>query len=211
MTLLRVGLATLWLAPALVAGAPARYAVVPDESSLTVHVGRAGLFKFAGHEHEVVTRAIEGEIVADPGDLARSSVRLRFATAGLRVSGTGEPEKDVPKVQAKMEGPDVLDVARFPEVTFTSRSVKGTMKTPGTYALTVSGDLALHGATRAVELPLEVKLDAETLTTTGRFVLRQTDYGMKPVSVAGVVNVKDEVEIELRIVARPQTADGSVK
>jgi polyisoprenoid-binding protein YceI len=211
MTLLQVGLVVLSLTPALVAGAPAHYAVVSDSSALTVHVGRAGLLKFAGHEHEVVTSAIEGEIVADSGDLARSSVRLRFAAAGLRVSGKGEPEKDLPKVQAKMEGPDVLDVARFPEITFTSRAVKGTVKGPGTYALTVSGDLTLHGATRAVELPLEVTVEAETLTTTGRFALSQTDYGMKPVSVAGVVNVKNEVAIEFRIVARPQTAEGSVK
>ena len=32
--------------------------------------------------------------------------------------------------------------------------------------------------------------------------LKQTDFGIKPVSTAGVVKVKDEVRIELRLVAR---------
>jgi polyisoprenoid-binding protein YceI len=191
--------------------APARYAVVSNESAITVRVGRAGLLKFAGHEHEVVTSAIEGEVVADREALAASQVQLRFGASSLRVSGKGEPEKDVPKVQAKMEGPDVLDVARFPEVTFASRAVKGAIERSGTYALTVSGDLTLHGMTRAIDLPVEVTLSGDTLAATARLTIRQTDYGLKPVSVAGVVNVKNELAIDVRIVARAQPDAGSVK
>ena len=188
-------------------GEPHRYVVRSEASTITVHVGRSGLLKFAGHEHEVISSEVEGEVVADPDDLGASSVRLRVPTAGLRVSGKGEPAKDVPKVQARMESADVLDIARFPEVTFTSRSVTGRRVAPGTYSLTLGGDLTLHGVTRAVELPLDVALDADTLSASGRLRLRQTQYGMEPVSVAGVVNVKDEVAVDFRIVARVRTGE----
>ena len=54
-------------------------------------MGRSGLFSFAGHNHEVLASGIEGQVVADPQDVARSSVTLRFPAAGLRVTGEGEP------------------------------------------------------------------------------------------------------------------------
>jgi hypothetical protein len=36
----------------------------------------------------------------------------------------------------------------------------------------------------------------------GETALRQTDFGLQPVSVAGVVKVKDELGLALTIVAR---------
>jgi hypothetical protein len=39
------------------------------------------------------------------------------------------------------------------------------------------------------------------VTATGRFALKQTDYGIRPVSVGGVVSVKDSVDISFTIVA----------
>ena len=56
---------------------------------------------------------------------------LSFDAAALKVTGEGEPAKDVPKVQAKMVGPEVLDAARFPSITFRSRSVTGKEVTRG--------------------------------------------------------------------------------
>jgi hypothetical protein len=40
------------------------------------------------------------------------------------------------------------------------------------------------------------------LTATGRFAIRQTDFGIKPISVGGVVKVKDELTIIFTIVAK---------
>jgi hypothetical protein len=44
------------------------------------------------------------------------------------------------------------------------------------------------------------------LTATAVLVLRHDDFGMKPISVAGVVKVKNEIDVELQIVARAQPA-----
>jgi polyisoprenoid-binding protein YceI len=171
-------------------------------SEVRIHVGKAGLLKLAGHEHEVVTTAIEGDVAADGADVSAARIRLRFPTASLRVREEGEPAGDAPKVQAKMEGPDVLDVSRFPEATFTSRRLEVHRSETGRLRLVVEGDFALHGVTRALKVPVDVALDVHTLTATGTLVLRHRDFDMKPVSVAGVVKVKEEIGIDFKIVAR---------
>lgn len=203
----------LFLAGPAPAGAAGRsYVVDSTASALTIRVGRAGLFGFAGHEHEVVAPRLEGTVLADPEDLSRSSVALRFEAAALTVTGKGEPADDVPKVQARMVGPELLDVTRFPAITFQSRKVSGRLVAPGRYELQVTGDLALHGTTRSVTLALRVELSGDDLTASGELSLRHTDFDMKPVSVAGVVKVRNEIEVDYRIVARlaaPQRQKGS--
>jgi polyisoprenoid-binding protein YceI len=192
-----------WPLVVLAAAAAAErvYVVDSERSSLVVKVGRAGLFSFAGHRHEVMTSQIEGRIVANAEDVARSSVTLRVAAAGLRVTGKGEPAEDVPKVQSRMEGPDVLDVAGFPDILFRSSAVEG-RQAGGVWNLRLSGELTLRGVTRSLLLPLRVQLGEETLEATGQAVLRQTDFGLRPVSVAGLVKVKNELGLDYEIVGR---------
>ena len=178
------------------------YVVDSAQSEVVIHVGRAGLFKFAGHAHEVLAPRFEGEIQANASDIGASSVQLGFETGALQVSGRGEPPEDVPKVQARMIGPELLDVARFPHVTFHSTRVEARQAAKDTYDLRITGELSVHGVTRSIILPVRVVVTSAALRASGTLVLRQTDYALTPVSVAGVVKVKDELAIELRIVAR---------
>jgi polyisoprenoid-binding protein YceI len=180
------------------------YRVDPSASEVLVQVGKSGLFSFAGHAHEVLAPIVEGRIVADAADLTQSSVTLTFQAGALRVTGKGDPPEDVPKVQEAMIGPKVLDASRFAQIAFTSRKVGGKAVGASAFLLQIEGDLALHGVTKALALPLRVEKAADgTLTATGRTVLKQTDFAIKPVSVAGVVNVRNELEISFRVVARP--------
>jgi len=184
-----------------VAAGDTTYAVDAGKSSVVVHVGKEGVFSFAGHEHVVRAPRLQGEILAAADDLSRSRVTLSFETAALRVQEKGEPEGDAAKVQEAMLGPEVLAASRFPTVTFKSRTVAGKTAAQGAHDLTITGDLSLHGVTRSVTLPLHVEVGGDTLKASGRLVLRQTEYGIKPVTVAGVVKVKDELAIEYAFVA----------
>jgi polyisoprenoid-binding protein YceI len=194
----------LTAAPATAADG-ATYAVANDESSVVIHVGKAGLFAFAGHEHVVAAQRVRGEIHVVSGDATQSRVVLSFEAASLRVDERAEPPGDAPRVQEAMLGPRVLDVARFPTVTFTSTAVTGRATALGDYELEIAGDLTLHGVTRRVSLRSHVELGAAALTATAHVVLRQTDYGISPVTVAGVVKVKDELALDFVILARPLT------
>jgi polyisoprenoid-binding protein YceI len=179
-----------------------RYVLDPKASRLVIHVGKAGLFGFAGHEHEILAGGFEGTVLADTEQIAGSSLEVTFAAPELRVTGNGEPSKDVPKVQETMVGPQCLDVGRHPAIRFVSRTVAGTRASPSRYDLEIRGDLTLHGVTRALSIPVRVDFDGDRMTASGRTVLRQTDFGIKPITVAGVVKVKDELALEWTLVGR---------
>ena len=178
------------------------FRVDASASRVTVKVGRAGLLKFAGHEHEASALAFSGEVVADLADVSRSSVHLAFEAAAVKVTGTSDSPDDVPKIQETMWGPRVLDVARFTEVRFDSRSVAGHRQADGSWTIEVAGDLRLLAVARPLTLPMRVDLSEDTLTATGQAVIKQTDFGLQPVSFGGVVKVKNELPVEYRIVAR---------
>jgi len=102
------------------------------------------------------------------------------------------------KVQASMAGPDVLDVARHPTATFQIRSALSSKQQvqgrPPVYELI--GAFTLHGVTREVIIPVEVEQRGEWLRLRGMFVIKQTDFGMKPSKkFGGVVGVADELRI----------------
>jgi polyisoprenoid-binding protein YceI len=187
-----------------------RYEVDPGGSRVVVHVGKAGLFSFAGHEHEVSALGFSGEVVADESDLGGSSVRLSFPAASLKLVTEGESPTDVPKIDATMTGPRVLDTLGFPEILYESRSVKGRRREGGAWTIEVEGELRLRATVHSLTLKeLQVEITEDTLVASGRATLKQTDFGIAPVSVAGVVKVKDELVIEYRIVARAHPASSS--
>jgi len=181
--------------------------LVIDEanSQVLIQVGKAGMMSFAGHLHEVVAPAVRGRVTFDPADLQHASVSLEFAAAALRVTGKGEPPADVPVVQKAMLGEGVLDVARFPTIVFSSRRVSVTARTAGTADVVVEGDMTLHATTRPMTIRASLTLDVGgRITARGSFVLKQTDFGMVPVTAAGgTVRVKDELDIQFVLRTRP--------
>jgi polyisoprenoid-binding protein YceI len=200
--MMRLGFVLLLAAASTTASAAEQaYEVDGSKSQMRVDVGKSGVFGFAGHRHEVLAEKIEGRIVAVPDDVARSTVELRFSAAGLKVSGKGEPAEDVPKVQSKMEGPEVLDVAKFPEILFRSTTVEG-REAGGIWNLRVTGALTVRGRSKSITLPLRVTFPEDRIEATGQVVVRQTDFGIQPISVGGVVKVKDELGLDYKIVAR---------
>jgi polyisoprenoid-binding protein YceI len=193
-----------------VSAEPRTYVVDPERSAVTIHVGKAGLFKFAGHEHEVLAPRFGGDIQADPLDIAGSTVSLTVDATLLKVSGQGEPPEDVPKIQERMVGPELLDVARFPSVTFRSTKIEGREVGKGVYELKITGEMMLHGIARSTVVQTRVEVAGDSLTATGSFVLRHNDFGLTPVSVAGVVKVKNEIAIDFKIQAAVRTTSGGL-
>ena len=166
-------------------------------------IGKSGAFSFAaGHTHEVVASGIAGAISVDPADPVRSTGQVTIEASALKVSGEREPADDVPKVQATMVGPQVLNVEQYPTITFVITSIAINTNQETRLDGVVTGRLTLRDVTRSITVPITARLEGQTLIAAGRFALKQTDYGIKPVSVGGVVSVKDTVNISFDIVAR---------
>jgi polyisoprenoid-binding protein YceI len=113
-------------------------------------------------------------------------------------------EKDRNDIQNKMNQ-DVLETSQYPEIVFESTQVALAQLGENSYVANVTGNLALHGTTRQEKISAQVSVSGDTLRAYGEFTLRQTDYGIKLVSVAGgTLKVKDEVKIAFDFTARKQ-------
>jgi polyisoprenoid-binding protein YceI len=175
----------------------------PGQTTITLHVGRAGVFAFAGHDHEVVVPAMQGYVTLDRSNVSRSTVSVTFDATALKVTGKGEPPEDVPEVQRVMLSDQVLDVKRHPTITFQSRQVAVVKQFADQMTLGITGDLTLRGVTRALDVPVTVQLAADGLRANGKATVRQSQFGIRPVTAgAGTVRVKDEVEVVLSVTAR---------
>jgi len=182
---------------------PEPFPVDPAATHVTIRVGRSGLFGFAGHDHEVAAPAVKGEITLDPSDVTRSRVLLEFDAAALKVTGKGDPPEDVPEVQRVMLSDRVLDVTRYPAITFQSRTIAVEGRSGDRLTLRLTGDLTLHGVTHPVTVAVNARVGPDAISGDGKTTVRQTDFGIRPVTAgAGSVRVKDEVEVLFSVVAR---------
>ncbi len=164
----------------------AERAIDLERSQITVHVGKAGLFSMAGHEHQVRAPLAAGAL--DDSE----SPKIHFLVEAAKL--TVLPEKDQAQVQADMQK-KVLDSEHFPEIRFESNSIRKT----GEHTWKVAGNLTLHGRTR----PVTTEVNGVSGVYSGTATLKQSDYGIQPISVAGgAVKVKDELKIEFNIVPR---------
>ena len=110
----------------------------------------------------------------------------------LRVLDPEASEKTRAQIQETMEGEKVLDVTRFPDIRFQSTTVEA----KGSDHWIVRGILSLHGKERPIAV--DVALKGEHYR--GSATLKQTDFGITLVTVAGgTVKVKDEVKIEFEV------------
>ena len=179
------------------------YQIDSAKSRVTIAVGKAGAFSFiAGHTHEVSGPIESGTVDLDPDDPSRSRIRIVIAASALKVTGAAEPPDDRPKVQQAMESDKVLDIARYPRITFESTGVTAKRRDGATLEVAVAGRLTIRDTTQPVTAPVHVELGGRELTANGRFAIKQTAFGIKPISVGGVVAVKDALDVAFSINAR---------
>jgi polyisoprenoid-binding protein YceI len=171
--------------------------IVPSESKVWVAVGKAGLLSTLGHDHTINARTFSGKVQLAGNDAKNGSIQVEFDAASLRVADQGISEPDRSEIQKTMET-EVLDVSRFPKITFKSTATRGDGQN-----VSVEGDLTLHGVTKKITVPVEVSLAGDRLRATGKVAFKQTDFGIKPYSKGGgSIKVKDEVVLNFQIAAR---------
>jgi len=170
--------------------------VISAASRFDVKTGKAGLFGFLGHDHVIHARAFSGRVVYYPGTPASSHVAITVPAESLDVLTPPDTE-EIRKVTAAMRT-EVLQVDRFPEMTFASRSVA-----PTDSGFHIELEVTMHGAARDVPVDLNVEMRADTLRAAGTFSVKQTDFGMRPFrgGPGGSVKVADRVTFDFEAVA----------
>jgi polyisoprenoid-binding protein YceI len=166
------------------------YRIDPQASDLHILVFRGGTFARLGHNHVVSSKAVTGRIWMQPGFVG-SGFELSFPVAELivddpearRAAGSDFPP-DVPAADKEgtrenMLRKEVLDAEVYPRVTVKSATVAGSLQAP------------------QITARITIKL-----TVNGEFEILQTEFGMKPFSVAlGALTVQDRLQVRFKLVA----------
>jgi hypothetical protein len=173
-----------WSAPA----EPTGRAINVEKSSIRVHVFKTGLFSAFAHNHEIEAPIESGEVT----EAGSPSVDLSVDARKLHVLDPEASTDTRAQIQATMQGSQVLDAIRYPEIHFRSTMVEP----DGTDHWRVSGNLDLHGQTH----PIAMEVTFKDGVYRGSVDLKQTQFGITPVTVAGgTVKVKDELNVEFQI------------
>lgn len=152
------------------------------------HHYKSGFFSAFGHNHEIQAPIQSGEVKESDSPF----VDLHVDARKMRVLDPEASQDTRTQIQKTMEGPEVLDADRFPDVRFQSTTVEA--KEADHWV--VYGKLDLHGQTHLVTVDVTLKDGFYR----GSATFKQTGFGITPVSVAGgTVKVKDEVKVEFQI------------
>ncbi|MBI3950232.1 MAG: YceI family protein [Acidobacteria bacterium] len=146
-----------------------------------------------------------GTVRVSPAAVEQASVNLEFETDSFTVVDPGIKPEERQEIERDMKSEKVLHVAKYPQITFVSMRASDVKSTGDEIRLTLIGALTLHGVTHQVAIPLLVKLTDTSLRAQGEFELKQTHYGITPISVKaalGGIRVKDEVKIVFDLQAR---------
>ena len=177
------------LALALFAGSTAAvraddYTIDPAHTAVTFKVSHLGLSWTHGRFNEV-----SGAFSLDKAAPDNDSFTLTVKADSI---DTGNARRD-----GHLKTPDFFNVKQFPLLTFKSKSVKAV---EGGYQVT--GDLMLHGQTKAVTFTLKGGREAEFpkgVKRTGfttELVLKRSDYGMEKWAEAVGDNIHVAISFE---------------
>ena len=203
------------LAAAALSAAPAgagRFEAASAGSSIRIHVAKRGAFAVFAHDHDFeVTRWSATAEIPD-GDPAQASIDLVLAAGSLHDRERKLSEGDRRKVDEQAAGPEILDAAHAPEITYRSESVGVEGPAGGEGAPvrgTIHGSLTLRGRTRPVDAAFEAARDGDGWSVRGQARFRQSEFGIAPFSTfGGTVGVKDEVEVTFHLALRPGAISG---
>lgn len=184
------------------------YVVDSAASELRIVVGTAGTMARFGHPHVIGGPALSGRVVVTD-DWRHSVVQLNIRVSDLeldrpawRIAEGFEADLPADAVEAtrnNLLSEAVLDAGRHPVITIRSTSLRGPAFQPD---LTVH--ITLRDQTREQLVPVALEWDDDRLIATGRFTLRQSDYGLTPFSaLGGALAVSDALLVRFRVVAEP--------
>ena len=184
-----------------------RYVIDSGASKLTVRAFAAGMLSSMGHNPTFAVRKFEGEVELDGngGGPARSSSRWTRARSSCKVIST----RATAGTSCTSCRNRFSRWRRTPGSSTTRPPGRTSVKPAGSnqFEVSLKGDLTLHGVTRPQPISTRVLLHGDMLRASGEVPIRQADFQLKPVTVAGsMMKVKDDVKLTFDIVARGKPA-----
>jgi polyisoprenoid-binding protein YceI len=137
-----------------------------------------------------------GQIQFDEADPEKSSVEIKIKASSIDTANE-QRDKD-------LRSPNFFDTAKYPEITFKSKSVKKT----GDKTADITGDLTMHGVAKEVVLKAELLgkgpgMQGKTVSGwEASTALKRSDFGLSwNKAIEGTQIVGDDVQIVLHVEA----------
>ncbi len=179
----------------------ASYRIDASQSKFIAHASRGGLAWFKGHNHRIAVRDFAGTAELTLDALNPASLQMTVRADSLEETDpvfTPQQKQIIKKELDEL----VLETAKYPEITFKSTDVKGTL-IGGQFDVRIRGDLTLHGVTRQITIPAKVTVEGDTLRAVGEFEVDRKDFNVKATNAFhGLVRVKHDIKFEFDIVAK---------
>jgi polyisoprenoid-binding protein YceI len=202
------GPASGWAEPALSSARveastdSARYRIDAEQSRFTVRAFAGGFLSALAHDHTISIREFDGETDFTYGTVEPASLQMTIKSGSLAVTDKISAS-DRQKIESTMRD-EVLEVSKYPEIAFKSSSVSASKTGEGRYQARITGEITLHGVSRPLTIAAQLEFGDKVLRAQGAFTLKQSSFGIRPVSVAGgTIKVKDELKVTFDIVAHP--------
>jgi len=103
---------------------------------------------------------------------------------------------DTPDLTKHLKTGDFFDVAKFPEATFVSTSIKAGGENGASH--TVTGNLTMHGVTKAVTFPATISVTPDVASVDSTFTINRKDFGINYAGQADNL-IRDNVVLKLTI------------
>jgi len=140
--------------------------------------------------------AFNGTFHVQSGSIEFDRSASRISGSIVVAAGSGDSGD---KGRDKNMNTQVLEVARFAEVSFVPRSYLGTIAPSGDSTVQVTGVFTLHGVPHDLTLPMQLHIEGASLTAKGHFTVPYVQWGLKDPSVF-ILKVAKEVGIDLTLV-----------
>jgi hypothetical protein len=177
-------------------GAPV-FRIDPAASLVLIEVHRGGSLARLGHDHVVASHDVQGFVApnAKRADLYLRLDRLVVDEPALRKQAgfdTQPTEEDIAGTRRNMLSS--MEAGTFPFALV--HIVRSEGRSEQAFDVTVT----VHGVERTVQAPVQVEMSATAVVASGRIALKQTDFGITPLSVlGGAIQVQDEVNVRFAI------------
>ena len=184
-------------------GTLSHFAIDSRSSRFVVQAFATGLLAKMGHNPVIGIRSFSGEVKFSPDAGQAGEFRLVIQLASLAVQDDIS-DKDRREIESMMKG-QVLEVSSYAEAVYEAPTVSIKKLGDQLYSVTLEGKLQFHGVTRSQPITARIAVFGDMLRASGDFILKQSDYQVKPVSVAGgALKLKDELKFSFEMVARKQ-------
>jgi polyisoprenoid-binding protein YceI len=181
----------------------AHYIIDSKASRFSVQAFVSGVLSAMGHNPKVGISKVGGSLDFSPEDLTGGDFKLSIQASSFSVLDDIS-DKDRREIERLMNE-QVLEVATYPEIVYEASIVSITKLEESLFSAAIHGTLSFHGITQNQPLTARIAMYGEMLRASGEFILRQSEYNVKPVSVmGGALQLKDELQFSFEMVARQQ-------